>query len=106
MIEGIREYQQQHQPPSDHLVQSLLQYFEEMLKYHADYRGTQSNSKTVVQIKSNFTNIQNVLQWGLKQKQPNLSKSIYCVCYLTDFNQFSLFGEVQEIFFPSSMIID
>ncbi|KAJ7319425.1 P-loop containing nucleoside triphosphate hydrolase protein, partial [Mycena albidolilacea] len=61
----IQEYLQQHQPPRDHLVQSLLQYFEEMLKFHADYHGTQSNSSTIPQIKSNFTNIQKVLQWGL-----------------------------------------
>ncbi|KAJ7350877.1 hypothetical protein DFH08DRAFT_806856 [Mycena albidolilacea] len=82
----IREYLQQHQPPRDHLIQSLLQYFEEMLKFHVDCHGTQSNSKTVAQIKFNFTNIQNVLQWGLRQKQPILSTSIYCVCYLSQFS--------------------
>ncbi|KAJ7896620.1 hypothetical protein B0H14DRAFT_3604920 [Mycena olivaceomarginata] len=86
----IREYLQQHQPPSDHLVQSLLQYFEEMLKFHVDYHGTQSNSKTVAQIKSNFTNIQNVLQWGLQQKQPTISKTIYCACYLSLFSRTSM----------------
>ncbi|KAJ7814601.1 P-loop containing nucleoside triphosphate hydrolase protein, partial [Mycena olivaceomarginata] len=30
----IREYLQQHQPPGDNLVQSLLKYFEEMLKFY------------------------------------------------------------------------
>ncbi|KAJ7806230.1 hypothetical protein B0H14DRAFT_2610566 [Mycena olivaceomarginata] len=58
----IREYLQQHQPPGDHLVQKVFKYFEEMLKFYREYSGTQSNSKTVSQIKSNFTNIQNVLQ--------------------------------------------
>ncbi|KAJ7724971.1 hypothetical protein B0H14DRAFT_2234957, partial [Mycena olivaceomarginata] len=61
----IREYLQQHQPPRDHLVQKVFKYFEEMLKFYTEYTGTQSNSKTVAQIKSHFTNIQNVLQWGL-----------------------------------------
>ncbi|KAJ7894402.1 hypothetical protein B0H14DRAFT_2559185 [Mycena olivaceomarginata] len=75
----IREYLQQHQPPGDHLVQSLFKYFQEMLKFYMDYGGTQSSSSTVPQLKSNHTNIQNVLQWGLKQKQPTLSNSIYCV---------------------------
>jgi hypothetical protein len=99
----IREYLQQHQPPGDHLVQKLFKYFEEMLKFHVDYHGTQSNFETVVQIKSNFTNIQNVLQWGLKQKQPILSNSIYCVCYLAPFSLASrqsldlLIGQVQDI---------
>ncbi|KAJ7812446.1 hypothetical protein B0H14DRAFT_3752483 [Mycena olivaceomarginata] len=73
----IREYLQQHHPPGDHLVQKVFEYFEEILKFYREYSGTQSNSKTVVQIKSYFTNIQNVLQWGLKQKQLFLSKRIY-----------------------------
>jgi hypothetical protein len=99
----IREYLQRHRPPGDRLLQSLLEYFDEMLKFYVDYPGTQSNSCTVPQIKSNFTNIQNVLQWGLKQKQPNLLKSIYCVCILTDFSQVSMhtptlsFGQVQDM---------
>jgi hypothetical protein len=99
----IREYLQQHQPPGDPLIQSLLRYFEEMLKFHVEYNGTQSNSCTVPQIKSNFTNIQNVLQWGLKQKQPNLSKSIYCVCHLSHFSLASMYpptpliGQAQDI---------
>jgi hypothetical protein len=99
----IREYLQQHHPPGDYLVQCLFKYFEEMLKFYVDYCGTQSNSSTVLQIKSNFTNIQNVLQWGLKQKQPHLSKSIYCVGHLSFFSQASmhtlipLIGQAQDI---------
>ncbi|KAJ7857937.1 hypothetical protein B0H14DRAFT_2507223 [Mycena olivaceomarginata] len=99
----IREYLQQHQPPGDHLVQQVLKYFEEMIKFYREYSGTQSNFKTVAQIKSHFPNIQNVLQWGLKQKQPILSKSIYCICYLNHFSLASmhtltlLIGQVQDI---------
>jgi hypothetical protein len=78
----IREYLQQHQPPGDRLVQKVFKYFEEILKFYWEYSGTQSNSKVLAQIKSHFTNIQNVLQWGLKQKQPILSKCIYCICHL------------------------
>ncbi|KAJ7681536.1 hypothetical protein B0H14DRAFT_3678208 [Mycena olivaceomarginata] len=74
----IREYLQQHQPPGDHLIQNLFKYFQEMLKFYIDYVGTQSSSSTIPRIKSNLTNIQNVLQWGLKQKQPTLLNSIYC----------------------------
>jgi hypothetical protein len=98
----IREYLQHHQPPGDHLVQKVFKYFEEMLKFYREYSGTQSNFKTVPQIKSNFTNIQNVLQWGLKQKQPILSKSIYCVCYLSHFSDIThtktpLMGQTQDL---------
>jgi hypothetical protein len=99
----IREYLQQHEPPGDNLVQSLLKYFEEMLKFYAEYGGTQSTSITVPRIKSNLTNIQNVLEWGLKQRQPILSNSIYCVCYLTHFSNLnvqtatSLRGQIQDL---------
>ncbi|KAJ7867187.1 hypothetical protein B0H14DRAFT_3132919 [Mycena olivaceomarginata] len=86
----IRQYLQQYQPPGDHLVQSLFKYFQEMLKFYTDYMGTQSSSSTIPQIKSNLTNIQNVLQWGLKQKQPTLSNSIYCV-------QTFLMGQIQDL---------
>ncbi|KAJ7738554.1 hypothetical protein B0H14DRAFT_3168166 [Mycena olivaceomarginata] len=85
----IREYLQQHQPPGDHLVQSLFQYFQEMLSFYKEYIGIQSISSTVSQLKSNYTNIQNVLQWGLKQKQPTLLNSIYCV-------QPPLMGHIQD----------
>ncbi|KAJ7869895.1 P-loop containing nucleoside triphosphate hydrolase protein [Mycena olivaceomarginata] len=99
----IREYLQQHQPPGDHLVQKVFKYFEKMLKFYREYSGSESNSKTVSQIKSHLTNIQNVLQWGLKQKQPILSKSIYCICHLNQFSLTSmhtlplLIGQVQDI---------
>ncbi|KAJ7691392.1 hypothetical protein B0H14DRAFT_2550558 [Mycena olivaceomarginata] len=99
----IREYLQQHQPPGNHLIQSLFKYFQEMLKFHIDYIGTQSISSTIPRIKSNLTNIQNVLQWGLKQKEPTISHSIYCVCYLSQFSRVNmqvhtpLIGQIQDL---------
>ncbi|KAJ7831207.1 P-loop containing nucleoside triphosphate hydrolase protein, partial [Mycena olivaceomarginata] len=99
----IREYLQQHQPPGDHLVQSLFKYFQDMLKFYMDHQGTQSNSSTIPRIKSNLMNIQNILKWGLRRKQPVLSNSIYCVCYLSLFNQLNmqvqtpLFGQIRDI---------
>ncbi|KAJ7798719.1 hypothetical protein B0H14DRAFT_3156808 [Mycena olivaceomarginata] len=88
VLTPIQEYLQQHHPPGDHLVQTLLKYFEEMLKFYVEYVGTQSISNTVLRVKSNFTNIQNVLQWGLKQKQPTISNSIYST---------PLVGQIQAI---------
>jgi hypothetical protein len=99
----IREYLQQHQPPGDNLVQSLLKYFEEMLRFYVDYHGTQSSSSTISRIKSNLTNIQNFLQWGLKQTQPPISNTIYCVYHLSQFCYINmqthtlLMGQVQDL---------
>jgi hypothetical protein len=61
-----------------------------MLGFYVKYMGTQSLSSTVPQLKSNHTNIQNVLQWGLKQKQPTLSNSIYCACYFSQFCELNM----------------
>ncbi|KAJ7318392.1 P-loop containing nucleoside triphosphate hydrolase protein, partial [Mycena albidolilacea] len=99
----IREYLQQYKPPGDHLIRSLLKYFQDMLKFHVEYHGTQLGSSTITQVKSNLTNIHNVLQWGLKQNHPVLSNSIYCVCYFSQFSelnmqvQTSLMGQIQDL---------
>ncbi|KAJ7733368.1 P-loop containing nucleoside triphosphate hydrolase protein [Mycena olivaceomarginata] len=88
----IREYLQQHYPPGDHLVQAVLNYFQGMLKFYADSQGVHFNSSTVPRIKSNFNNIQNILQWGIKQNQPNPSNIIYCICYLAQFSLTNIQG--------------
>jgi hypothetical protein len=62
----IREYLQQHHSPGDHLVQNLLEYFQDLLKFYGQYKGTQSDSRTFPQITSNFANIWNVLKWGFQ----------------------------------------
>ncbi|KAJ7890858.1 hypothetical protein B0H14DRAFT_3700429 [Mycena olivaceomarginata] len=38
----IREYLQNHHPSGDHLVQSVLKYFAEMLHFYQEYYGTQN----------------------------------------------------------------
>ncbi|KAJ7876213.1 hypothetical protein B0H13DRAFT_1893796 [Mycena leptocephala] len=83
----IREYMQKVQPPGDHLIRPLLKYFQELLEFYMEYQGNQSSSSTVVRISSNYSNIQNVLQNGLKQGHPDLVNSIYCTCYLNNFSQ-------------------
>ncbi|KAJ7769758.1 hypothetical protein B0H14DRAFT_350882 [Mycena olivaceomarginata] len=83
----IREYIQQHCPPGDHLVRNLLEYYKELLQVCNEYSGTQLNSSTVLRITTNFGNIQNVLQWGLKHPGSDLMDTIFCACHLIDFCQ-------------------
>jgi hypothetical protein len=83
----IREYMQKIQPPGDHLIQSLLKHFQELLAFYVEYTGKQLGSSTVVRISSNYSNIQNVLQNGLQQGHPDLVNSIYCACYLNTFGR-------------------
>ncbi|KAJ7915987.1 hypothetical protein B0H13DRAFT_1871599 [Mycena leptocephala] len=83
----IRDYMQKIQPPGDHLIGPLLKHFKELLEFYMEYQGNQSCSSTVVRISSNYSNIQNVIQNGLKQGHPHLVNSIYCTCYLNNLSQ-------------------
>jgi hypothetical protein len=87
LLVPIREYIQKIQPPGDHLVRPLLKHFQELLEFYTEYLGTQSSSGTVSRISSNYSNIQNVLQNGLRQGHPDLKDSIYCTCYLNAFSR-------------------
>ncbi|KAJ7930831.1 P-loop containing nucleoside triphosphate hydrolase protein [Mycena leptocephala] len=69
----IREYMQKIQPPGDHLIRPLLKHFQELLEFYMEYQGNQSSSSTVVRVSSNYSNIQNVIQNGLKQGHADLS---------------------------------
>jgi hypothetical protein len=83
----IREYMQKIRPPGDHLIRPLLKHFQELLEFYMEYQGNQSSSSTVVRVSSNYSNIQNVIQNGLKQGHPDLVNSIYCTCYLNNLSR-------------------
>jgi flagellar basal body-associated protein FliL len=83
----IREYIQKSQPPGDHLIRPLLQHFQELLEFYVDTHGTQSASDTVARISLNMSNIQNLLQNGLQQTNPELKNTIYSICHLNSFSQ-------------------
>ncbi|KAJ6600499.1 hypothetical protein DFH09DRAFT_1128368 [Mycena vulgaris] len=82
----IREYVQKHHPPQSLLIHSLLEHFQELLGLYSVYQGTLSSAGTVARITSNFSNIQNILFRGLNQDNPDLIKTIYCIC---DFDFYS-----------------
>ncbi|KAJ7925070.1 hypothetical protein B0H13DRAFT_2574415 [Mycena leptocephala] len=83
----IREYMQKIQPPGDYLIRPLLKHFQELLEFFMKYQGNESSSSTVARVSSNYSNIQNVLQNGLRSGHPDLVNSIYCTCYLNNFSQ-------------------
>jgi hypothetical protein len=99
----IREYMQKIQPPGQHLVQPLLKHFHDLLEFYVEYHGTQSSSSSVVQVSSNYSNIENILRHGLRNGHPDLVNSIYCTCYLNQFIQFMgqgaspLIGQIYDI---------
>ncbi|KAJ7482685.1 hypothetical protein FB451DRAFT_1442241, partial [Mycena latifolia] len=76
----IREYMQKIHPPGAHIVQPLLQHFNELLELHGTYHGTLSSPGMVIRITSNLTNIRNILMNGLQRDNPDLVKTIKCTC--------------------------
>ncbi|KAJ7171499.1 P-loop containing nucleoside triphosphate hydrolase protein, partial [Mycena filopes] len=61
----IREYMQRLFPPTDQMIQPLLCHFQELLAVHTIHQGQESATMLVTQVKSNFTNIQNIFRHNL-----------------------------------------
>ncbi|KAJ7189090.1 P-loop containing nucleoside triphosphate hydrolase protein, partial [Mycena filopes] len=58
----IQEYMQKLLPPMDQMIKPLLCHFQELLEVHM---GQKSGAMLVNQLKTNFTNIQNILRHDL-----------------------------------------
>ncbi|KAJ6576059.1 hypothetical protein DFH09DRAFT_1078411 [Mycena vulgaris] len=82
-----REYVQKIYPPAGHLVQPLLNYFQELLKFDYTYYGTVSGSEITLRITSNFLNIQSLLLNRLQHQNPVAVDTIYCIIYLSAFSR-------------------
>jgi hypothetical protein len=82
----IREFMQQNHPPTNHLIQSLLEYFRELLELYTKFVGTVSSPGIIARISSNFANIQNILLNGLVPGNPDCVKVIYSTCALDQYS--------------------
>ncbi|KAJ7732134.1 hypothetical protein B0H16DRAFT_1468701 [Mycena metata] len=82
----VREYMNRHFPPTDQMIRPLLTHFHELLELYVSAYGKESGALPTARITSNYTNIHNVLRYGLQLDHSDIIKSIYCTC---DFNQFS-----------------
>ncbi|KAJ7770762.1 hypothetical protein B0H16DRAFT_220076 [Mycena metata] len=81
----IREYMRRLFPPTDQMIEPLSTYFHELLKLFTV--GTTSEGLLIDRMSSNYTNMQNVLQYGLQRADLNVTDSVYGTC---TFNQVSL----------------
>ncbi|KAJ7173326.1 P-loop containing nucleoside triphosphate hydrolase protein, partial [Mycena filopes] len=61
----IREYMQNLLPPTDQMINPLLCHFRELLEVHETHWGQMSGAMLVTQVKTNFTNIQNIFRHNL-----------------------------------------
>ncbi|KAJ7034511.1 P-loop containing nucleoside triphosphate hydrolase protein, partial [Mycena alexandri] len=61
----IREYMGRLFPPTDQMIQPLLEHFHELLESSSAAFGTTSATVPINRITSNYTNIQNILQTSL-----------------------------------------
>ncbi|KAJ7731750.1 P-loop containing nucleoside triphosphate hydrolase protein [Mycena metata] len=83
----IREYMGKFFPPADQMIQPMFKHFHELLESYSATVGTRLGTGPMERITSNYTNIQNILQHGLRRKYPNIVDVAYCTC---DFNGFSI----------------
>ncbi|KAJ6542144.1 hypothetical protein DFH09DRAFT_1392762 [Mycena vulgaris] len=88
----IREYVARSYPPMDSLVQGLLNYFHQLLKFKYKYSGTVSASEMTIQITSNFSNIQGLLLNRLQHQNPTVD-IIYCTIYFNGFRRLAGRGQ-------------
>ncbi|KAJ7755423.1 P-loop containing nucleoside triphosphate hydrolase protein [Mycena metata] len=82
----IREYMGKLFPPTDQMMQSMFKHFHELLESYSATAGTRLGMGPIDRIASNYANIQNILQNGLRKEYPNTADAAYCVC---DFNNVS-----------------
>ncbi|KAJ7178273.1 P-loop containing nucleoside triphosphate hydrolase protein, partial [Mycena filopes] len=61
----IREYMHKLFPPTDPMIKPLLRHFQELLDVNRIHQGQRSATMLVAQVKSNFTNIQNIFRHDL-----------------------------------------
>ncbi|KAJ7728904.1 hypothetical protein B0H16DRAFT_1776512 [Mycena metata] len=87
----IREYMGKLFPPTDQMTQPLLKHFGELLESIVAF-GQRSGVLPIDRITSNYTNIQNILQNGLRREYPNIVDVAYCACNFNDFSQHTARG--------------
>ncbi|KAJ7030190.1 P-loop containing nucleoside triphosphate hydrolase protein, partial [Mycena alexandri] len=61
----IREYMGRLFPPANQMIQPLLKHFHELLETYSAAFGTTSGTVPINRITSNYTNILNILRYGL-----------------------------------------
>ncbi|KAJ6557034.1 hypothetical protein DFH09DRAFT_1280169 [Mycena vulgaris] len=90
----IREYMQRKIPPPAPLIHSLLKHFQHILELYIVYDGALASAGIVPRIAANFSNIQNVLLYGLNVDSPDLVNTIYCICDLDLYGKQTSHGRI------------
>ncbi|KAJ7181058.1 hypothetical protein C8R46DRAFT_1319617 [Mycena filopes] len=80
----IREHVRQFSPPLETLVQSLRKLFHDLLALWQKYSDSRLSS-VLTQITANLANLDEVLQWGLRPKSPDLAETIQSTISLNSF---------------------
>ncbi|KAJ7178249.1 hypothetical protein C8R46DRAFT_1029735 [Mycena filopes] len=90
----IREYMQKLLPPTDQMIKPLLCHFQELLKVHRIYQGQKSGTMLVTQVKSNFTNIQNIFRHDLYSEHAEFRNTVSGICDLNRFSRMEAQGKI------------
>ncbi|KAJ7032100.1 P-loop containing nucleoside triphosphate hydrolase protein, partial [Mycena alexandri] len=69
----VREYLGRISPPTEQMIRPLIKHFHELLELYVTVFGKESGALPIARITSNYTNIQNVLRYGLQLDHPNMT---------------------------------
>ncbi|KAJ7688079.1 hypothetical protein B0H16DRAFT_1030448 [Mycena metata] len=88
----IRAYMGKLFPPTDQMIQPMFKHFREVLESYSATVGTGLGTGPIDRITSNYTNIQNILQNGLRGEYPYTVDVAYCACDFNDFSRHIVWG--------------
>ncbi|KAJ7772310.1 hypothetical protein B0H16DRAFT_1768963 [Mycena metata] len=69
------------------MIGPMFKHFHELLESYNATVGTRLGTGPIDRITSNYTNIQNILQNGLRREHPNIVDVAYCACHFNDFSR-------------------
>ncbi|KAJ7135147.1 hypothetical protein C8R46DRAFT_1015109 [Mycena filopes] len=90
----IREYMQGLFPPTDPMIKPLLRHFQELVEVHKIHFGQKSASIVVTQVRSNFTNIQNIFRHNLYSEHAEFRNTVSGICDLNRFSRIEGQGKI------------
>ncbi|KAJ7135151.1 hypothetical protein C8R46DRAFT_1325991, partial [Mycena filopes] len=90
----IREYMHKLSPHTDQMIKPLLFHFQELIEVHKIHFGQKSASMLVTQVKSNFTNIQNIFRHDLYSEHAEFRSTVSEICDLNSFSRLEGQGKI------------
>lgn len=81
-------------PPTNQMIKPLLCHFRELLEIYRTHQGQKSSTMLVTQLKSNFTNTQNIFRHDLYSELSEFRNTVSDICMLNGFSCMIGYGKI------------